>query len=296
MDADEAMARHSGVVRLADHRELRSAWARHARSGRVIRALPGVVLDAALRDDPAAWMRAVHAWDCNAVLAGRAAAWLTFAPAVAVTQVLVYSRTRLLDRGPLRFRRHELCPELTGWVEGMHVTTPEATALTAALEGDFEPATTALRSALVGIDSLREAARALRVRPAATLRAVLRDLSGNPWSVAEVEAHRLLRAAGVTGWIGNHHVSVGGMQLVLDIALVAARVAFEVNSFQFHSSRDAQARDAVRLNALLAAGWRVYTLTPAQIRLHPEETAHWIRSVVRRRERRGIGRGEIIGT
>jgi len=243
-------------------------------------------MDGALVEDPVAWMRAVHAWDPNAVVAGRAAASLAFAPETTVDRVSVYTSSRIADRGMLRFRRHVLRPELTSWVGGLRITMPAATGLTAALEGDYEPATTALRLSLVDVGALRECGRLLTVRPAGRVREVLRDLSGNPWSVAEVDAHRLLRGGGVTGWMGNHPVVLRGSRYVLDLAFPEAKVAFEVNSFQFHSSKQAMMRDAGRANALLAAGWRPYVLMPTQIAHHPEETLDFVRSVVRRREQR----------
>ena len=281
------MSEHDGILRVADYPALRSAWVRHVRTGRVIRPLPGVVMDAALAQDPVAWMRAVHAWDRNAVVVARAAASLTFAPETVLDHVSVYTASRLRDRGLIRFRCHELDPELTSWVGNLRVTTPAATSLTAGLEGDYDPATAALRLSIVDLEALGECARRLNIRPAQNVRGVLRDLGGNPWSVAEVDAHRLLRGAGITGWVGNHGVVINGRRYVLDIAFPAARVAFEVNSFQFHSSRQAMVRDAGRANAILAAGWRLYVLMPGNITQHPQETLAFVRSVTRRREQRG---------
>lgn len=290
------MLRHDGVVRVADYPELRSAWSRQAQLKKVVRALPGVVVDAALVRDPVAWMRAVYAWDPNAVVAGRAAASLTFAPGLSVTLVSVYTDSRLADRGPIRFRHHALESELTAWVGDLRVTTPAATGLTAALDGDFEPATAALRLSLTKVGDLTECARRLRVRPRIRVSEVLRDLSGNPWSVAEVQAHRLLRGAGVTGWVGNYPVVLQGSRYVIDLAFPRSKVAFEINSFEFHSSKQAMMRDAGRANAMLAAGWRSYVLMPTQITDYPEETLDFIRVVVRQRDQRsrGIRASEIF--
>ena len=240
-------------------------------------------MDAGLTSDPIAWVRAVHAWDPNATIAGRAAAHLTFAPDLAVTEIEVYRAGLQSDRGPLRFRRHLLNPELTTWVGSLRVATPEASALTAALAGDYDPATIALRKSMVSVASLSDAARLLATRPAHRLRTVLRDVSNNPWSVAEVRAHRLLRRAGIGGWIGNYPIAVDGQVLTVDIAIPEARVAIEVNSFEFHSQRAAMERDAFRSNALLSIGWRPYVLTPRQIAERPDETINWLRSVAGRR-------------
>ncbi|MFT3887722.1 MAG: hypothetical protein QM713_06120 [Arachnia sp.] len=294
MRVDDVLAVNAGVVCLRDYPTLRSAWTQHLASGRLIRVLPGVVLDAELADEPLAWMRAVHRWDPNAVLAGAAAARLTFAPGSRPKQVLVYARTKLADRGLVRFHRHRLPPDLTMWRHGVHVTSPAVTALTAALAGDYETATAALRERAARQDTLQEAARRLLVRPRDQLDRALVDLSGNPWSVAEVEAHRLFRAAGIRGWVGNHEVVAGGQAFCLDIALPESRTAFEINSFEFHSGREAMMRDARRANLLALAGWRQYVLLPTQITNDPHETIEFIRNVVWARQRGARGTGEAM--
>jgi very-short-patch-repair endonuclease len=289
------MREYEGVVRVADHPELQSAWSRRARSGLVIRALPGVVMDVKQAQDPFAWVRAAHAWNPNAVIAGRAAARLTYDSETIVDEVAVYTATKISDRGRLRFVRHPLHPKLTMWRGAFRVTIPEASGLTAALAGDFEPATTALRKSLATPSSLADAARLLDLRPARRLHGVIRDLSGNPWSVAEVQAHRILRDGGVSGWVGNHEVVAGGRTYFLDIAFPEARIFFEVNSFLHHSRREAMSRDAAKANALVADGWRMYTLTTDQIAYHPEATLDFIRSVLRRRELRRGCSGTLRG-
>ncbi|MBK7822733.1 MAG: hypothetical protein IPJ61_17125 [Tessaracoccus sp.] len=287
MRVEDALALSAGVVRVRNHPSLRSAWTQHLTSGRLIRALPGVLLDADLAADPVAWMRAVHLWDPDAVIAGAAAAYLTFDPGTIPKNVLVYTRTKLAHRGLVRFQRHRLAPDLTMWRGEVHVTSPAVTALTAAIAGDYATATTALREGIVSQDRLQEAARRLRLSPRDPLVRVLRELSENPWSVAEVDAHRLFRAAGIRGWVGNYEVVAGGHRFSLDIAIPESRIAFEINSFAFHSGREAMMRDSWRGNLLSADGWRQYVLLPTQISNHPEETIAFVRDVVWARHRGG---------
>ncbi len=285
MRVNEALLLGHGVVRTHDFPSLRSSWGPHISAGRLIRALPGVLMDAGLAADPVAWMRAVHRWDHNAVLAGAAASFLTFDAEADLDEILVCARTRLADRGPIRFLRHALDPDLATWVRGVRVTTPAATALTAGLRGDYATATNALRLGVASQESLRDASERLTVRPREPLVHVLHNLSANPWSVAEVDAHRLFRAAGIRGWVGNYEVVVDGHAFAIDIALPESRIAFEINSFEFHSRREDMMRDSSRANLLASAGWRQYVLLPTQVSNQPRETMEFVRQVVWARHR-----------
>lgn len=283
MRAQDILIAHHGVVRMVEHRTQRTSWWRGLQDGRLLQPLPGIVMDAGLAHDPRAWIRSVALWSPHAVIAGRAAAAMTFAPLIDVETVTVYARGRLPDRGPIRFRRSAIAPDFLDWSNGIRVTVPVATALTAGLENDFVPATTALRQRLISPADIAASAQRWSRHTAARARRVAEALSNNPWSPAEVDAHALFRRAGVRGWQGNPEVWLDGTRLVPDIGLIEARMAFEIDSFEFHSSNEAMERDAARKNRFLAAGWRSYALTPRQIRDHPEETAAFIRSVVWKR-------------
>ena len=282
MRASDVIEYHRGVVPISAYPSLSSSWRSLVANGRLLRALPGIGLDAGLAEEPRPWIRAVQLWKPNAVIGGGAAAALTFAPELQLTSLHVYCETRQQDVGPLRLHRMMLPAHMVMCLGAgaLRVTTPAATCLTAGLEGDLTPGTTGLRLGAVSVAGLKTTANSWRTRRSNALAEVVRDLSGNPWSIAEVQAHRLFRKAGITGWFGNHRIRVGSRTLVLDVAIPEAKVAFEINSFQFHSSREAMLHDSVRANALTALGWRVYTLTPGQITQHEEETGEFIRSVV----------------
>lgn len=286
MDIEEALDDGGGVVRISGHRSERMHWARAAENGLVVRALPGVVMDAALVADPMRWVHAVALWNPDAVIAGAAAAALRFGTDSPPRVIPVYVRGELADRGPIRFRRGRLAQELITWHHGIRVTNPVGTVLTAGVEGDLETGTDLLRQRHVSPEDIVEQASYWSRRDATRADVVVRALRGNPWSVAEVEAHELLRRAGIRGWRGNAEVRLQGHVYAPDISIPSARIAFEVNSYEFHSSPAAMERDAARLNAFLAAGWRSYVLTPRQIRDYPAETIQFIRSVVWRRHRR----------
>lgn len=245
-----------------------------------MQALPGIAMDAGLVEDPRAWIRAVSLWNPNAVVAGAAAAAITFDEETPLTTVPVYVKDRVADRGPLRFIAGDLDPELLQYEGGIRVTNPAATAVTAGLAGQFGPGTAALRKHRTSPGKIAEAAEAFPLRSRPRARGVALDLSGNPWSPAEVDCHRLFRKAGITGWVGNVEVWLSGARYVPDVSLRGARIAFEVDSFQHHGSREAMEQDSGRRNQFLSHGWRSYTLLPSQIRDLEEETIAFVRSVV----------------
>lgn len=268
------------MARTSEHRSLRSAWWRGVKAERLIYAFPGVVMDKSKEADPNVWLRAVRAWDPNLIISGAAAASLSFDPEQQFKKLIVYAQKSLESRSLVQFRQSRLGADFTTWVDGFRVTNVEATAITAALDGDFNPGTTALRNGRTTPRRILECALKWPERQAVAARAVARDFSGNPWSPAEVDAHRLFREAGILGWEGNRGLWVNGQKLVPDIGLHSVRIGFEVNSFEHHSTKEAMEHDAGRLNQFLAARWRLYTLTPSQVRDFKDETKQFIRSVV----------------
>ncbi len=289
MSAEEVLHAHGGVVATSQFTSLRSAWSRLRASGAVFSPLPGVAMATPLAGDPDSWIRAVQLWEPNAVFAGAAAARLTFDPAVDLTRIVVHTKSRITPRGPLEFRRHVIPPHLADYAGDFRVTCPDVTALSSGMDGNFEPGTSALRQGLITPASLRATAAAWPVRPRSEMPRVLRVLGSNPWSVAEVEAHTLLRQTGIIGWVGNPRLVIGGVHVSPDVAFLRSRIAFEINSFAHHSSRSDMERDARRTNLFASAGWRTFSLTPRQIRDHPVETAQFLHSVIPRRYRRGAG-------
>lgn len=290
----DVISEKRGVVAVAEHPTLRSSWSRLTKRGELRWAFPGVVIHRDLEQDPASWARAVSAWRPEAVVSGRFAAVAAMGLDLEVTDLLVLLRKPPAARGPVRFLPVRPPDQLVTMGGDLRFTTAEATCLASGLVDEFAPATEALRLGLVSVGSLRQVCREWPGRLRGERSAVLARLAQNPWSVAELQLHDLLRESGIVGWSGNYPVRLDGRVHPLDVALPEMRIGFEVNSFQFHSSREAMARDSSTMNALTRAGWRVYVLTPAQISRHPIETCEFIRSVVNRRHRRGRG-GPIGG-
>jgi very-short-patch-repair endonuclease len=90
---------------------------------------------------------------------------------------------------------------------------------------------------------------------------VLRQAADGACSQAERVLHRLLRRARIEGWVANHKVMVAGVEYWLDVAVVARRLAIEVDGWAWHSGVDRFATDRRRQNALVLAGWTVLRFT-----------------------------------
>lgn len=103
------------------------------------------------------------------------------------------------------------------------------------------------------------------------LRRVLARLAEGAESEAERLLYRLLRANGITGWVGNHRVLVDGViRARVDLAFVELRIAIEVDGFAYHSDRDRFQRDRSRQNLLVGLGWTVLRFTWTDLHDRPD--------------------------
>lgn len=112
-------------------------------------------------------------------------------------------------------------------------------------------------------------------------RQVIRDSRDQPWSPAERLGQRTLRAAGISGWVSNHHVRTPEGDFFLDIAFVREKVAVEIDGYEYHSSRESFERDRVRHSILTAMGWRILHVTWGELIHHPERVVSLVRDTLR---------------
>lgn len=170
--------------------------------------------------------------------------------------------------------------------QGIRVTCPDLTALDLAAATNGESVDRALRTragSLSGMDLVLRcttARRGDRVR-----RRLLLDSRDEPWSTAERLAHRIFRAAGITGWRSNHRVRVRSRTYFLDLAFPGVRLAIEIDGREWHSDAAAFENDRARHNELTAAGWTVLHITWAMLDGDPDEVIRIVRSALRRLER-----------
>ena len=106
--------------------------------------------------------------------------------------------------------------------------------------------------------------------------------SAHDRAAAESEriTRRLLRAAGLHGWVSNHEVTIKGRQLKIDLALRRLRIAIEVKGWMFHSAGDRGASDDARVTDLQLAGWLVIPVSWLALHLQPEAFIAQVREAV----------------
>ena len=116
-------------------------------------------------------------------------------------------------------------------------------------------------------------------RGTAQARQLLRAADGSLFA-AEKLAIRLVRAAGITGWVANDHIELHGVQLILDLAFPELKLAIEIDGFAFHSTPDRFQRDRRRQNLLIGAGWMVLRFTWADLTDRPDYVIDQIQRAV----------------
>lgn len=116
--------------------------------------------------------------------------------------------------------------------------------------------------------------RNLGARGSARAGLLLTGAADRAASIAERRLVRLLRAAGIDGWVlglpfGPHEI---------DVAFPARRLAIEVDGWAWHTDPDRFQRDRVKGNDLVAGGWELLRFTWH----HLVEKPAWVVEQIRR--------------
>ncbi|HEY5554512.1 MAG TPA: DUF559 domain-containing protein, partial [Cellulomonas sp.] len=143
---------------------------------------------------------------------------------------------------------------------------------------------------LLGPDEL---ARAIAERPGAwgnlRRRRALLDMRAGAASPAERRLHRLLRGAGLTGWLPNEPLSGHlGIYANADVYFPDVRLVIEIDGAAFHGPDRFQA-DRTRQNVLVGAGCTVLRFTWEDLTQRPEAVIAQIEASLRRL--RALSRG-----
>lgn len=280
----------AGVLRAADHPGTARTLSRLCAAGRVVRLLPGIYADAAVAHEFMVRCAALMLWDRDAVITGLAAARLGFWNHARVEVIEFHSTRKKTSPPGYRLHRSSVPPEEVAELGGLRVARRAWAALHLARRDDGEAVDAffrARRSHPGGLDELRASlARGMGRWGNKIRRRVLRDSRDAPWSQAERALHRLLREAGITGWVTNHPVQVEGGWRYLDLAFLGERLVIEVDSFEFHGGDRARFEDdRARHNALVRLGWESLHITWTMLQ-SPEMLIPLIRDVLRSRKRR----------
>lgn len=274
--------RSHGCVSLNAHPHLASSARWEVACGRLLRILPAVFIDPAGCRDPLIQACAAGAWAPDSVITGFAAAKVSFwprAPLEVVTLAMPHGRP---SRPGFEVERRTVPPEYVLQRRGFRITAPALTVLDlVARTGRGEAIDQALRVGAVTLATLYETLAALPHRRGNRVRTeMLLDSRDQPWSEAERRTHRLLRAAGITGWKTNVSVCPDRSRFFVDILFKRLRVAVEIDGYEFHSDREVFETDRVRQNALVLDGWLVLRYTWQMIIDEPERIIAEIRTAL----------------
>lgn len=268
------------VILARKHPQLARTLRRWAESGHLVQVAPGTYLTPTSSEDPLARMMAACVWLPGAIVQGEAAAFVHALHARTVTTIaLAHSAKVQPPRGFTVTRRH-IPPEFRVFAGEVCLTSPALTAVDLADSDGGSAIYTALRTGRATVDEIQAALRAFPSRRGnAARRVCVGYAERNPWSNAERELHTILDNEGLTGWVANYPVQTGGNSYLLDAAFVLAKVAIEVDGWEFHSSRSAFEADRLRQNDLVAAGWTVLRFTPAMLD-DPEYVVRCVRAAL----------------
>ena len=268
----QAVLAREGVIALRDHPDLVGPIRWLVRRGDLCAVLPGVYAPRLAADTFDTRIRALMAWDPNAVLVAAAAARASFWPTIRVPIVTCALKHHRQPQRGFCFSRRQVPAELVVSRAGLRYTSPALTALDLCEPLGGDAIDEALRARAT---TLKDLYRALRLTAArvgnAERRRLLLDSRDEPWSGAERKFHRLLRGAGITSWKANLPFVLGGSLFFIDVAFRRVKLAIEIDGRLYHSGSGVFETDRWRQNLLILDGWCVLRFTSAMIDERPAE-------------------------
>jgi very-short-patch-repair endonuclease len=270
-----------GVITLAQAKDAglsQDAVNRRIRSGRWRRCTPGVFFaEDHQYTDAARYRVAVWSYGADAAASGLAAAWwhgvIRLPPDI--VEVTVPRNRRLAHRPGTRLRRRDLKTADVVERRGLRVTSLELTVIEAASRrgGGAKILDSALQRHTDLSPLWRAHLRNKGRHGSPRARRLLQAAGDGTRSEAERILIRLLKEAGITGWVAN--LPVGGY--VVDVGFPGCKIACEVDGFAFHSSPEDFRNDRIRQNRLMLLGWQVLRFTWLDLTEQPERVIAEIR-------------------
>jgi hypothetical protein len=197
-----------GVIARREHPELDTTLRYLVRRGDLARVLPGVYAAADQAMSLTSRVRALNRFDPDAILVGSVAARMSFWPDLRVDRIECAVRHSRARQPGFEFTRRNVPSELVVSRSGLRLTSPALTALDLCATVGGEAIDQALRTRATTLAHLQGAMELTVARVGnRTRRQLLLDSRAEPWSEAERSIHRLLRAAGITGWEANKPVA-----------------------------------------------------------------------------------------
>jgi very-short-patch-repair endonuclease len=211
----------------------------------------------------------------GAVASHRAAAALLGLEVEPAVEITVLHGRRIALAGVTVHRTRTLPADHRSRVRGIPVTDAERTIcdLKGALDAEEFAYVfgRALSSRRIALWDLRRTLRRLPRLPGRRSLVALIDerrgkSRGRAESRLEKELHRFLERVGITGWEPQLEQKIAGQTYFIDVAFAGPRVALEMDSYLYHSSHAAWAKDHTRTRDLTIAGWRVIPVTQEDLR------------------------------
>lgn len=255
-DLERAVRDGAGIVRWS--RELRGDLLRATACGAMQRLLPEVYVVPHLAERLETRAAALAQADPDAVITGRAAAALTWWPELRV-DVVEAVRRGLPQPVPGFAWSRRVVPlgHVVDLGRGVRATDAALTVLDLLPEVGGIAVDEALRRRVVSLKQLWTTLEDLPPRRGNALRRrLLEDSRHQPWSEAERHFHRLLRQARLPfEFTTNEPVKVGARVVLPDVSIRRLRLAFDVDGFEFHTTRAAFVADRKNDIRLSLAGW-----------------------------------------
>ena len=256
---------------------------RRVASGRWRSPHPRVHLAAGHRFGPEARVRAACLWaGPSALVSGPAAAyWHGFLDTPPTEIGITVPRSSgLAGRAGIRVRRREVAPEDRSERHGLRLTARPLTVLeTAAALDDGAAFLDRALQRYVGFTSVHAAyCRMLSSTGSARAGRLLRAAADRSAAESERRLVRLLRVAGITGWVLNHEVG----PYTLDLAFPDRRVAVELDGWAWHTDQERFRRDRRKGNDLVLSGWSLLRVTWHDLDGAPGRVVAEIRYALRR--------------
>ena len=270
-----------GVVSRRTHPELDATLRYLAGKGALTRVLPGVYASPPAASSLRVRIAALMAYEPDAILTEAAAASVSFWPDIKVGTITCAVRHRRRPQRGFNFSRRMIPDELVIDRPGLRYTSVALTALDLCETHGGDAIDHALRRRRTTLSHLHRAMELTADRVGNRVRReLLLDSRDEPWSAAERRLHRLLRAAGITGWKANQTVLVDGSTYCPDALFRSVRLILEVDGREFHSEPEVFEADRLRQNLLVLDGWCVLRFTWAMLEERPDEVVAMVRSAL----------------
>lgn len=205
-------------------------------------------------------------------------------PPPAVVHVTLDDRTHLRAPAAVRVHRIPLAAADVVSVDGLPVTSGARTVIECLR---FEPMgdgrtllDRALQKSWVTLDDLDRELRDFPGRWGTRKLKRLRVECAMGDAVSERKLHRVLRAAGITGWEANAAIDVGFAVLRFDVVFRELKLILEVDGWSTHTQLDRFQTDRTRQNAVAGLGWQVLRFTWFDIVERPAYVVAAVRRVI----------------